>query len=48
LSVKKEPFLRVTRGGMHIDGKIIFWHLKLCNLAVDLVTLAYVETRRAW
>ncbi|SCO90251.1 uncharacterized protein FRV6_14379 [Fusarium oxysporum] len=47
-SVKKEPFLRVTRGGMHIDGKIIYRHLKLCDLAADPVTLAYVETSRAW
>jgi hypothetical protein len=47
-SVKKEPFLRVTRGGMQIDGKIIYRHLKSCDLAIDPVTLAYVETRRAW
>ncbi|KAH7240046.1 uncharacterized protein BKA55DRAFT_542643 [Fusarium redolens] len=37
-SAKKEPFLRVTRGGMHIDGKIIYRHMKLCDLAMNPVT----------
>ncbi|CVK94915.1 uncharacterized protein FMAN_13200 [Fusarium mangiferae] len=47
-SVKREPFCEVRRNGMRIDGKSIYRDLKLCDLAVDPVTLAYAEMRLGW